>query len=65
MTIELEELKKVNLKSGDVVVWSLTEHITKLGKDALFPQLQEMFPDNKFIFLNPGETLQVVSKEKT
>ena len=63
MTIELEDLKKVKLEPGDVVVWSMPTPVTNAMRDALYPSLHDMFPNNKFILLNPGETLQVVAKE--
>ena len=60
MTIELEDLKKVSVNSGDVLVLRtkrvLSSHQTQQLKDKLL----SAFPDNKVLVLSDGLELLIV-----
>lgn len=62
MTIEVEDLKKVKLEPGDSLVLTLAENISNENVYEMGRVFHEKFPDNLFVVLHPGCTLEVIAK---
>jgi len=59
----IEDLKKVNLKCGDVLVLKTIKSPTNAQLEAIQKIFLRVFPDNKVIVLEPGMELGVISGE--
>jgi hypothetical protein len=59
----IEDLKKVSLKPGDVLVFKTTQNLSKHQIASIKHACSYIFPDHKIIILEPGMELSVVSGE--
>ena len=64
MSIEIDEIKKINLQDGDVLLVSV-DHPGLLAKqkDNIKQALEAVFPINKILVLDKGFSLGVITKE--
>ena len=60
-SIEVEELRKVRLEPGDVVVLRVSDDIDAATAHACLDVLRQVFPDNRSVILQPGQDLEVVT----
>lgn len=61
MKIEVEEIAKVRVDPGDVVVLRFDSNVDAETFDFASAKLKEYFPDNKTLVLGPGADLEVYS----
>ena len=59
--IEVEQLQKVRLEPGDVVVLRVSDDIDAAMAHAYSDILRQVFPDNRSVILQPGQDLEVVT----
>ena len=59
----IEDLKKVSLKPGDVLVFKTTRNLSQQEMERIKHACSYIFPDHKIIILDPGIDLGVVSVE--
>jgi hypothetical protein len=64
MTIEVEELRRIKLKRGEVLVVTLPESSTEQEiVNTLTEWLGEAFPNNKVMVIHPSTKVDVYSPE--
>ena len=64
MSIEIDEIKKVNLSDGDVLILYI-DHLALRSKQraAIAEQFKGLFPHNKVLILDKGFSLGVLTKK--
>jgi len=64
MAIEIEEIKKVKLSDGDVLIVQV-DHPALMNnqRDAIADRFNGIFPSNKVIVLDQGFSIGVLSKQ--
>lgn len=60
MTIKLDDVKRLRLETGDVLAIRLQRHTTSAKWHTIRDRLQDWFPDNNVIILEPGADLVVI-----
>lgn len=63
MNIEIEEIRKVNLSDGDVVVVRFDCILTHEQRQSFINSIDGVFPDNKVLALDGGASIDVLSKK--
>ena len=61
--INIEELKTITLKPGQVVVYRCDRFLSRDKAELLFRQLEKFFPDNRVLVIDGGSELLVVDHE--
>ena len=64
MNIEIKDLKKVNLKPGEVLVVTVPGDTLWTQKARIKEQMKEFFPDNKIMIIDEGISLDVAGDEE-
>ena len=59
----IEDLKKVSLKPGDVLVFKTTRKLSLQHLESIKHACSYIFPDHKILILEPGMELSVISGE--
>jgi len=60
MTIEIEDVKRLRLQPGDVLVVRMPVRVSQEAAAAIVDDLDGCFPDNRVVVLAPGVELEVV-----
>ena len=64
MSIEIEDIKKVNLAEGDVLIIKVDHPDLRVKQRAAIGEhFQVVFPDNKILVLDRGFSLGVLTKK--
>jgi hypothetical protein len=64
MSIEIEEIKKINLNKGDVLVVSVDHpHLKRAQREGIRDNFLGLFPDNKVLVLEKGFSLGVLTRK--
>ena len=63
MAIEIEDLKKVSLNDGDVVIFKVKERLGNAQVESVCKMLKFAFPDNKAIIIEDGMEIDVVGPD--
>lgn len=59
MNIEIEDLKKVSLKPGEIVVLTYPKLLRSEQREFIANSFAKAFPDNKILVLDGGMSMEV------
>jgi hypothetical protein len=63
MFVEIEDIKKVNLAEGDIVVLRYQQILSREQRDGAIKFTRASFPDNKVVCLDGGATIDILTKQ--
>ena len=63
MTLDIEEIKTINLKEGDVLAVKLPEEVTSDMLEVFRKNLKKIFPDNKCMIYTGELEFNKITKE--
>mgnify|MGYP003386852013 CR=1 FL=1 len=65
MSIEIDEIKKVKLGEGDILLVHVNHPALKLSqRDGITKHFEGIFPNNKILILEQGFSLGVLTKKE-
>lgn len=64
-SIKIEDLQRIRLGPGDVLIIRLECPISMLEKTFLLEECLHVFPDNQVLILNRGDELVIIEKGET
>lgn len=59
MKLDLESISVVNIEPGDVIVLQHRQRLTSLALEHIGKAMRRVFPDNEFMILEDGVTMDV------
>lgn len=64
MSQEIDSIKRMELKPGDILVLKCERHLSLFTRDKLRQQVEEQFPDHKCVVLSPDLSLEIIAPEE-